>query len=186
MKNGTFPIIIVEKMYNTEWVKIMDKALRKRQILLSDAGVGVILFAVWRVASVNLYLGFGDLPLELVHEVAVEMGLNEKFFIFFMMAIAVCIQIWQLSIRLYIGLSATAEGKGKTKSWLYLMVAAVLLIGDFQYFSKAFGIDRLLAGEMLEINATIGVFAELASAYVLVELLISGVCVKLLRKKMKE
>jgi hypothetical protein len=46
-----------------------------------------------------------------------------------------------------------------------------------------------LAGEVLEIyaivNAIISFIMELASAYVLLELLISGICVKLLRKKMK-
>lgn len=186
MKNGTFPIIIVEKMYNTEWVKIMDKALRKRQILLSDAGVGVILFAVWRIASANLYLGFGDLPLEIVYEVAAEWGINERFFLYLMVAVLAVAQLWQLSIRLYIGLSATAEGKGKTQNWLYLVATAVLLIADIQYFWETFGVDRILAGKSLGIQASISVFAELASAYVLLELLISGVCVKLLRKKMKE
>lgn len=164
----------------------MEKELRKRQILLSEAGVGVILFAVWRVVSVNLYLGFGDFPLESVYEVAAEWGINEKFFLFLMLAVVAVAQIWQLGIRLYIGLSATAEGKGKNKNWLYLVAAGVLLIGDLLFFWDTFGVDRMLAGESLEIQASIGIFAELASAYVLLELLISGVCVKLLRKKMKE
>ena len=166
--------------------KLMEKELRKRQILLSEAGVGVILFAVWRVVSVNLYLGFGELPLEIVYEVATEYGFNENFFLFFMVAVIVISQIWQLSIRLYIGLSATAEGKGKNKNCVYLVVAAMLVIGDFQFFWEALGLDRMLVGEALEIGASIGIFAELASIYVLLELLISGVCVKLLRKKMKE
>ena len=97
--------------------------------------------------------------------------------------------LWQLSIRMYIGLSATAEGKGKTKGWLYLAVTGLVMAAELQIAWEAFGIDRILAGEVLEIyaivSAIISFIMELASAYVLLELLISGICVKLLRKKMK-
>jgi uncharacterized protein YqgC (DUF456 family) len=129
------------------------------------------------------------LPLEMIREAAAEFGLNEKFFLIFMIALFAGVVIWQLTIRLYIGLSATAEGKGKNKGWLYLAVTAVVMAAELQLAWSSFGIDRILAGEALEINAIINTiisfFMELASAYVLLELLISGVRVKLLRKKMK-
>lgn len=169
---------------------LMEKELRKYQSHLTQAGMGVILFAVWRVASINLYFGFGEIPLEMVYEAAAEIGLNEKFFLIFLIALVGGVLLWQLSIRMYIGLSATAEGKGKTKGWLYLAVTAVVMAAEIQLAWEAFDIDRILAGEVLEIHAIISAlisfFMELASAYVLLELLISGVRVKLLRKKMKE
>ena len=170
--------------------RLMEKELRKRQSHLTQAGTGVMLFAAWRVISVNLYLGLGMLPLEMIHEAAAEFGLNEKFFLIFLIALVACVLLWQLSIRMYIGLSATAEGKGKTKGWLYLAVTAVVMAAELQMAWVAFDIDRILAGEAMEINVIISTiisfFMELASAYVLLELLLSGVRVKLLRKKMKE
>ncbi len=170
--------------------RLMEKELRKRQSHLTQAGTGVMLFAAWRVISVNLYLGLGMLPLEMIHEAAAEFGLNEKFFLIFLIALVACVLLWQLSIRMYIGLSAAAEGKGKTKGWLYLAVTAVVMAAELQMAWVAFDIDRILAGEAMEINVIISTiisfFMELASAYVLLELLLSGVRVKLLRKKMKE
>ena len=93
----------------------MEKELRKRQILLAEAGIGVILFAVWNVVKVNLYLGLSELPVELLHEAAVRDGIDEKMLLTFMIIIIAGILIWQLSIRLYIGMSANAEGRGKKK-----------------------------------------------------------------------
>jgi hypothetical protein len=169
--------------------RLMEKELRKRQSHLTQAGTGVMLFAAWRVISINLYLGFGMIPVEMIREAAAEFGLNEKFFLVFLIILVASVLLWQLSIRMYIGLSATAEGKGKTKGWLYLAVTAAVMAAEIQLSWGAFGIDRILAGEVLEINAIVSAIIsfvmELASAYVLLELLISGVRVKLLRKKMK-
>lgn len=168
----------------------MEKKLRKLQSHLAQAGMGVMLFAAWRVISINLYLGFGMLPLEMIQEAAAEFGINEKFFLIFLIVLVAGVLIWQLSIHLYIGLSATAEGKGKNKGWLYLAVTAVVMVSELQIAWEAFGIDRILAGDALEIHAIISAIIsflmELAYAYVLLELLISGVRVKLLRKMMKE
>jgi hypothetical protein len=169
--------------------RLMEKELRKRQSHLTQAGTGVMLFAAWRVISINLYLGFGMIPVEMIREAAAEFGLNEKFFLIFMAALVAGVLLWQLSIRMYIGLSATAEGKGKTKGWLYLAVTGLVIAAELQIAWEAFDIERILAGEALEIHAIISAIIsfimELASAYVLLELLISGICVKLLRKKMK-
>ena len=169
--------------------RLMEKELRKRQSHLTQAGTGVMLFAAWRVISINLYLGFGMIPVEMIREAAAEFGLNEKFFLIFLIILVAGVLLWQLSIRMYIGLSATAEGKGKTKGWLYLAVTGLVMAAEIQLAWGAFGIDRILTGEVLEIYAIVSTIIsfimELASAYVLLELLISGVRVKLLRKKKK-
>ena len=69
--------------------RLMEKELRKRQSHLTQTGTGVMLFAAWRVISVNLYLGFGTLPLEMIQQeaaqVSLELGVNEKFFLVFML-----------------------------------------------------------------------------------------------------
>ena len=164
----------------------MEKKLRKHQNLLVEAGAGVILFAVWSVTRVNLFLALSDLSVNDVYDVADELGLNGTFFLAFMIFVFASILLCQLSIRLYIGLSATAEGKGRTKGWAYLVMAAVLLVTDAQLNWEAFGVERILAGEAITLHLLVGIFMELASMYILLELLISGICVKTLRKKMKE
>lgn len=163
----------------------MEKELRKCQNRLVDAGVGVILFAIWSVAKVNLYLGLSMFPIDQLYETADEVGINEKFFLAFMITIAAAILLWQLSTRLYIGLAAVAEGKGKKKGWGYLVLTAVLLIIDIQTSWENFIVERILAGEGLSVNLITGICMEAAAVYVMLELLISGIIVKKLRRQMK-
>ena len=163
----------------------MEKELRKRQILLFEAGVGVILFAVWNITKVNLYLGLTPLPVEVLYEEAAKNGISEKFLIISLIIVAVGILLWQLYIRLYIGTSAAAEGKGKKKGYAYLVWAAVLLVSDFQINWQAFDAQSILAGEEISVNQFMSICMEAASAYVLLQLLLSGIWVKKLRKKMK-
>lgn len=162
---------------------LMEKELRRQQNLLVEAAVGVILFAIWSVAKVNLYLGHSSLTTDDVYRVAEQIGINEKYFLAFMIVVVASFLIWQLSVRMYIALSAIAEGKGKRKkSCTYLVIAAVLLITDLQSIWQAFGVDVIRAGEEISVNLITGFFMEAASAYVLLELLISGIRVKKLRK----
>ena len=164
---------------------LMEKELRKRQNLLVEAGMGVILFAVWSVAKVNLYLGNSPFILEDLYEVAEQLDINEKFFLIFMVSIVAVVLLFQLSIRLYIGLSAAAEGKGKSKGFVYLVLAAVLLIIETQTCWQTFGVERILSGEGMSVELISGLCMEGASLYVLLELLISGIRVKRLRRTMK-
>lgn len=167
----------------------MSRKLRKQQNLLVDAGMGVILFAIWSVVQVNLYLGLSSFSVEEFRKAAESIGLGMlelDFFIIFITVILVAILLWQLGIRLYIGLCATAEGKGTKKGWAYLVLAAMLLVINLRSSFQIFIVDRLLAGEKLSVNLVTCICMEAASLYVLLELLISGIRVKMLRKKMKE
>lgn len=164
--------------------KCMEKELRKRQNLLVEAGSGVILFAIWNVAKVNLYLALSAFPMDEVHRMTMEIGLDEEFFLIFMAVVFAGILIILLSSQLYVGLSATAEGKGKSKSWFYLVLTAVLLVSGIQTSWQAFGVDVILAGEEITLEVITGICMEVASAYVLLQLLISGICVKRLKKKL--
>ena len=66
------------------------------------------------------------------------------------------------------------------------LIAAILLIFDLQANWHAFDVEGILACERLSANEIAGICVELASMYVMLELLIAGIWVKRLRKKMKE
>ena len=159
----------------------MEKKLRKRETQLADAGAGVILFVVWSIAKVNLYLGVSGFFLDDVNRYVEETGINKTLLVAFIGAIFIGILLWQLCTRLYIGVCAIAEGRGKSKGWVYLVVAAALLISEVQTFW-----GMLMPGTHDSIgNAIMTVCMEAASVFVLLELLVSGIYVKYLRKKRK-
>lgn len=164
---------------------LMEKELRKRQILLFESGVGVILFAFWNIIKINLYYALIPFPVEAIYEEAAKNGISAKFLIISIIVIALGFLLWQLSIRVYVGMSARAEGKGKKKGYAYLVWAVILLMLDFSINWQAFDVKNLLAGGEIGEGQITNICLEAASAYVLLQLLISGIRVKRLRKKMK-
>ena len=73
----------------------MEKDLIKHQNMLVDAGTGVLLFAIWNVAKVNLYLGLSLFPIEEVYEVAAQYEVNAQFFLILIVAIIAVILLFQ-------------------------------------------------------------------------------------------
>ena len=148
--------------------------------MLVDAGTGVLLFAIWNVAKVNLYLGLSLFPIKEVYEVAALYEIDEKFFLILMVIILAAILLYQFGIRTFIGLAAIAEGKGNPKSWTYLVLAVFLLITDLQTYWLAFDVDQIMTDAAVDVIT--GLCMEAVSMYILVELIISGFRVKKLKK----
>lgn len=162
----------------------MERMLRKQQSLLVDAGVGVILFGIWGIAKVNLYLGLSPVFLEAVHITVQEIEMDEKIFAAIIWIMIAMWMVIEMSVRLYVGLSAIAEGKGKKKGCFYLVVAAALLTVTLSQGWTTFG-PVALAKSSIDMPLILSFCLELASVYVILELLISGVCVKRLKNKLK-
>ena len=163
----------------------MEKELRKRQNMLVESGTGVILLAVWSLIKVNLYLALAGISMDDLNDVAAELGINETFFLIFMIVAVSGVLLYNLMIRLYIGISASAEGKGTPKGYGYLVLAVVVLITDLQTSYHAFWLDLVRSGMGMTFDQFVSLCMEAVSAYVMLELLISGIRVKQLRKKMK-
>lgn len=162
----------------------MERKLRKQQSLLVDAGTGVILFGVWGIAKVFLYLGLSPTFLEGLHIITQEMEMDEKTFsaiLWFMFAIWLTIE---MIVRLYVGLSAIAEGKGKKKGYCYLIVAAAMLGTTLSQGWEAFGPEALVKSN-IDMSLILSFCMELASVYVILELLVAGIRVKRMKKMLK-
>ena len=163
----------------------MERTLRKQQSLLVDAGSGVILFGIWGVAKMNLYLGLSPVFLEAMHQMAGEFELGEKFLTSALWPMITVFMAIGLIIRFYVGLSAVSEGKGKKKGCFYLVVAAALLATTLQHGWTMFSPEVLMAEGEIEWGMVLACCLELVSIYVILQLLISGFRVKILKKKLK-
>lgn len=162
----------------------MERKLRKQQSLLVDAGTGVILFGVWSVAKINLYLGLSPIFLEALHIMARDIEMDEKLLIGILWFVVAVWLVAEMSVRLYIGMSAIAEGKGQKKGSLYLVVAAALLSTTLSQAWKTFG-PEALAISNIGMSLILSFCMELISIYVILELLITGIRVKRLKKQLK-
>lgn len=162
----------------------MERKLRKQQSLLVDAGTGVILFGIWGVAKINLYLGLSPVFLEALHIMAQEIEIDEKTIAAILWILVAVWLVMEMGVRLYVGLSAIAEGKGKKKGYCYLIVAAAMLGTTLSQGWEAFGPEALVKSN-IDMSLILSFCMELASVYVILELLIAGIRVKRMKKMLK-
>lgn len=99
--------------------------IRRLQSTLAIAGGAVIVFCVWSFAKIALFLTFLD-------EDALQwlLGINDSSLITVICVAAVILVIIDFILRVFVGLSARAEGHGKKKGRFYLIVAFLAAIAN--------------------------------------------------------
>lgn len=114
--------------------------IRKSQNTLIVVGSGIVLFSIWSAVKMvgMLFLLRKETVDALLEKVGPVEGLSDNaiFLIFFVMTVLVMGLI--LGIRVFVGLSAVAEGRGKRRGLLYILIAAVMIIGNIWFFCVGF------------------------------------------------
>ena len=101
----------------------LQARVRRLQDTLSIVGIGVIAFASWSlVKSVLLLLLYDEETQRQFYSINDSISMHD-FYIAFVIIVGI-----DLAIRLYVGLSARAEGRGKRKGAVYLVIATILAI----------------------------------------------------------
>ena len=155
--------------------------LRKNRDTLKIVGSGVIAFGIWSVIKALLYseLNMGTFLASIEESpVLTEAMLKTAFRI-----IIAIILLIDLAIRLFVGLSAIGEGRGKRKHYVYIAMA--FLIAAVSFISVFFLI--LKPGEdssLLELVVTLVI--EVTSAVTLMQMCFSAIRVKKLYKQLAE
>ena len=148
--------------------------MRRYQNLLTISGLGVIVFGVWTVLKTILLLFLKEDALA---------GLPDNStvrIIFF--AILTAVMLIDFLIRLFVGLSARAEGFGKKKGYAYIFFAILLALMSLISLVLVF----FDAGEQSILELAISVIVETTSMIVSIELLVAAFTVKKLKKDLGE
>lgn len=149
--------------------------LRKNQNTLAVIGLGVIAFGIWSVLKGVLYTALNSGDLQNILE-----GSAERAFFWVLIGIVLAID---LGLRLHVGLSAIAEGKGRKKGRGYIVLAFLMALISFALF--ALGVLLLHGSEALG-TALVSLVVEATSCILLVEMAVSAIKVRRLRKALKE
>ena len=117
--------------------------VRRLQDTLGIVGVGVIAFGAWTLAKTILFLF-------LYNEGSIRQlyGLNDELPMEVFYIVFAVFSLFDMMVRLYVGLSARAEGLGKRKGSAYLVVAALMVALSvaglvFMAFSESSGSPSL-------------------------------------------
>ncbi|MBQ9679095.1 MAG: hypothetical protein IJV48_00220 [Ruminococcus sp.] len=163
----------------------MDEVkLRRYRNLLTISGTGVIAFGVWSVIKTILFMTLTPDYLRLndigdIGDIG-EAGMTVvKIFAFTVLGVIMAIE---LLLRLYIGLSARAEGNGKKKRIVYVVVAASLLLLSLWSIITSLHVSEY--GSLLDM--AVSLLLELTSAAAFFETIYASCMVRRLQKKAKE
>lgn len=94
---------------------------RRLQDALYIAGGAVVAFGVWSLAKIGLFLKFADEEM-----LSWLLGLDKASLTTAVYLTLLVIVLIDVGVRVYIGMSARAEGRGEKKGPFYLVVAAVV------------------------------------------------------------
>ena len=153
--------------------------LRKYQNTLVVVGMGVIAFGIWSVIKTVMLTAFNK---DEMAELSAQ-GTAVEVVFWVMLGIMLAIDLW---LRLYVGLAAIQEGRGKKRkayiAWIFLMAffsALGVLVG-----LASIGSDEAPATALG--TAVVTVIVEATSCVLLVEMARAAVKVKRLSRQLVE
>ncbi|MBQ1898783.1 MAG: hypothetical protein II163_06405 [Ruminococcus sp.] len=149
----------------------MDVKIRKLESNLTTIGTGVIAFGFW---------GFLKFILSYLFLGAQSVGIDGDEYItviaVFVWAVAILIPL----VYLWIGMSARAEGRGKRKSALYLlMVGWIIFVSTIAILLELYSLSKLK--DWFEIIVTL--IIDLTRYVFLIELMVYSISLRKLRKE---
>jgi len=155
--------------------------LRKNQDTLKIVGLGVMAFGAWSIVKSILYT---TAQWSSIKEEIVVPEANEtiaKMVYLFMIAVILTVEI---AIRLYIGRSAIAEGRGERRRPGYIVVAFLITAIGLTLTVTAF----VVPGIRMELNLDLlaSLFVEITSAVITLEMCWSAIRVRKLRRQLAE
>lgn len=149
---------------------------RRNLNILVVLGTGVMMFGAWGVIKLiaQVLLGYSIYdPAELE-----ELGPIGSLLFYFIMAFILSLDV---ILRLYAGLRARREGHGKKTGAGHLVVSVILILGSIISIIAVIWNIMTLTGEQDE--NFIGLFMELSSLVVTLEVFIASISVRRYRKK---
>lgn len=148
--------------------------MRRYQNLLTVSGLGVIIFGLWTVLKTILLLFLQEDMLDDLPD-----GLFYRVLFFTLIGGVLLIDFL---IRLFVGLSARAEGFGKKKGYGYIVVAILIAIASLASLVLIF----FDTGDRSILELIVSFIVEATSMIATVELLVAAFTVKKLKKELGE
>ena len=158
-----------------------DRTLIKFKDSLIVSGTGVMVFGFWVVFKAVLMLIFRRSEVNELVDHALDDPEEQKYIYLIMFILFVII----IGIRSYIGLSARADGFGRKKSMVYVIVAVAVLV--FEVWATIDSLSRFAGASFDDImDRSIEVLVDITTYIVMIQMIISSIAVRYLRRKKSE
>lgn len=110
-----------------------QRKIRKSQITLVIVGTGIIVFGAWAAVKVYLLVLFRRAELikglrEIIDDSAD--AYEDRYLVYAILVLATVYVLIEMGVRLYVGLSAIAEGRGSRSGKMYIVFALLLILSS--------------------------------------------------------
>ena len=164
-----------------------DVKMRRTKDILLSSGTGVILFAVWGIVRTILnFTLVNKNNNEDLAEVYAGLGEGQNADMIFAISasLAVALLAAEVGLRLFVGLSARAESKGKKKGWAYVVIACIMI--PIYIAGIVISIVNIVTVHTGVIDLIVTVIVEVTSLFAFIELVVSATRLKKMKKHQVE
>ena len=158
----------------------METELRRRRSELLTLGYGIIAFGLWSVLKTYLYTWVDPIIREA--DVTAENRTAAAIVAYIMITMVLAVDF---GLRLYVGMSARAEGMGKKKGRGYIVVAALMLLISVLLWFLSLGYIQSRAENDSLMDYIISMVVDLTSIAILARLVYNAVKVRQLRRQLE-
>lgn len=160
----------------------LDTLIRRRRIALIIAGRGVILFGLWTLARAILMITLaGDSVISQYVGNGGDMADLTTGIVYICLLIIAGIDV---ILRLFVGLSAISEGKGKKVRYVYLVLAFVMAIfAVTDFFMRAYGLYKGYYAHDYSLSHIAERIVDLTSLITTIDLIVQSFSLKKLMKE---
>lgn len=156
--------------------------IRKSQNTLIVVGTGTIIFSIWTAVKMLglLFLLRNETVDALLKKTGPIEGLSDKSLFWMVVVINIIVIVLLSGVRVYVGLSAIAVGRGKRRGWLYILAAVVMIIGNILAFFTGFffAVEREQLGAFASDQSLSTFIIDTTSLIMLTQMVISAVKVR--------
>ena len=156
----------------------METELRRRRSELLTLGYGIIAFGLWSVLKTYLYTWVDPIIKEIDTEEQYKMAATILAYVMISIILAA-----DFGLRLYVGMSARAEGMGKKKGRAYIVVAALMLFVSVMLWLASLGFVQSRAEKEALMDYIVSMVVDLTSIAILARLVYNAVKVRQLRRQ---
>ena len=158
-----------------------ETELRRGQNSLFILGGGVITFGLWSIVKSIMYFVVDPSRFFHIDDIPQEYRLLTLTIMYGIVALTVGLDI---GLRIYVGLSARAEARGKKKSRAYIIVAAVMATGNLLFFGGALLLTIFYADAAPDniLDTLVSAIVDATALITLIELVFTARNVQRLRK----
>lgn len=158
--------------------KNMEAQLRRHQNTLRIMGPGVIIIELWVILkAIAIMIMVPDSGTAMINTTAED----DSFYIIFSIILFLYLAI-DIGLRLFIGLSARAEGMGKKKSVAYVVFAILLAL--VMAVAMVFELIHLTWVTDSVITFFVSAILNLTSIWFLIQVVVASIRVRKLKKMM--